>query len=292
MALSYQSEVGKIKKLLLKRAEDALHNQAAVDRQWQSLAYTSRPDFDKAVYEHNEFVELLESFGNDLFFAPADATTGLDSLYVRDSSIVCSKGIILCNMGKEARESEPQACVPAYKAMQVPILGAITGEGRVEGGDVAWLDDRTLAVAEGYRTNAQGIVQLKNLLGDCIDDLLVVPSPHWNGPGDVFHLMSTLSPIDDDLCLVYSPLLTVPFRNRLLEFGKTLVEVPAEEFDTMGCNVLAVGPRQCVMLEGNPATRERLEKAGAEVCVYKGEEISRKGRGGPTCLTRPVLREI
>ena len=292
MALSYQSEVGKIKKLLLKRAEDALDNQAAIDRQWQALAYTSRPDFDKAVNEYNEFVELLESFGIDLFFAPAEATTGLDSLYVRDSSIVCSKGIILCNMGKEARESEPEACVPVYKAMNVPILGAITGEGRVEGGDVAWLDDRTLAVADGYRTNAQGIEQLKNLLGDCIDDLLVVPSPHWNGPGDVFHLMSTLSPIDADLCLVYSPLLTVPFRNRLLELGKTLVEVPAEEFDTMGCNVLAVGPRQCVMLDRNPVTRGRLEKAGAEVYVYKGEEISRKGCGGPTCLTRPVLREI
>lgn len=163
---------------------------------------------------------------------------------------------------------------------------------------VALFDTGTLtiaidfSIAEGYRTNAEGIEQLRNLMGDCIDELLVVPSPHWKGPGDVFHLMSTLSPIDDDLCLVYSPLITVPFRNRLLDMGKTLIEVPEHEFDTMGCNVLAVGPRQCIMLEGNPVTRQRLENAGAEVHVYVGEEISLKGCGGPTCLTRPVLREV
>lgn len=292
MALTYQSETGQIKQLLLKTAQNALTSQAAIDAQWQSLAYTSRVDFNAAVSEYHEFTALLESFDIELFFAPANTGTSLDSIYMRDSSIVCSKGIILCNMGKAERETEPEACLPAYAEMQLPIIGAITGDGRVEGGDVAWLDERTLAIAEGYRTNSEGINQLKTLLGDCIDELVVAPSPHWNGPSDVFHLMSTLSPIDDDLCLVYSPLLSVPFRNRLLDLGKTLVEVPAEEFDSMGCNVLAVGPRQCVMLDGNLVTRARLEKAGAEVHVYKGEEISKKGCGGPTCLTRPTLREI
>ncbi len=290
MSLNNQNEVGKIEQLLLKDASAAMLNQAAVDRQWQALGYTALPNFERAQKEYQDFVEILESFGIDIHYAPANTITSMDSLYVRDASIVCNKGIILCNMGKPEREPEPEACVASYDNMGIPIVGAITGTGRVEGGDVAWLDNRTLAIAEGYRTNAEGIAQLKDLLGDCIDELLVVPSPHWNGPGDVFHLMSTLSPIDDDLCLVYSPLLTVPFRNRLLDMGKTLVEVPMEEFDSMGCNVLAVDRRRCLMLDGNPITRNRLEAAGAEVWVYQGEEISQKGCGGPTCLTRPVIR--
>jgi N-dimethylarginine dimethylaminohydrolase len=118
--------------------------------------------------------------------------------------------------------------------------------------------------------------------------LIEVPLPHWNGPEDVFHLMSVLSPIDEDLALVYSRLLPVPFRDRLLDLGYQLVDVPDEEFESMGCNVLALSDRRCLMLEGNSETRRRLETAGAEVYEYSGFEISRKGEGGPTCLTRPI----
>jgi len=146
-------------------------------------------------------------------------------------------------------------------------------------------------VGQGYRTNAEGIRQFRDLLADSIGDLLVVPLPHWRGPGDVFHLMSVLSPIDTDLALVYSPLLPVPFRQALIERGIDLVEVPDEEFESMGCNVLAVAPRCCIALAGNPLTRARLEAAGATVDVYEGAEISVKGAGGPTCLTRPLLRD-
>ena len=119
---------------------------------------------------------------------------------------------------------------------------------------------------------------------------VVVPLPHWKGPSDVFHLMSVISPIDVDLALVYSPLLPVPFREFLLSRGTSLVEVPEAEFDTMGCNVLTVAPRVCVMMEGNPETRMRLESSGVEVHIYRGEEISAPGEGGPTCLTRPIMR--
>ncbi len=290
MTPTCQSDVGKIKTLLLKRVEDAFVDQSFIDKQWQSLGFTSKPDFNTAVAEYQGFVEIINKFGIKIVFAPFDKSTGLDSIYVRDSSIVCSKGIILCNMGKEARAFEPAACLSTFKLLELPIVGSITGEAKVEGGDVVWLNDRTLAVAEGYRTNAQGIEQLTDLLGDCVDNLIIVPSPHWNGPDDVFHLMSTYSPIDIDLCLVYSPLLTVPFRNLLLEMGKKLIEVPSEEFQSMGCNVLTISPRQCVMLEGNPVTRRRLEEAGVEIHAYKGIEISSKGCGGPTCLTRPLVR--
>jgi len=176
------------------------------------------------------------------------------------------------------------------RGLGVPIVGRIGGAGRLEGGDVAWIDERTVAVGRGYRTNGEGIRQLRGLLGSGVDRVVPVPLPHWRGPGDVFHLMSMFSPVDRDLAVVYSPLLPVPFRDLLCQRGYRLVEVPDEEFETMGCNVLAVGPRRCVALEGNPLTRRRLEAAGAEVHVYRGREISAKGGGGPTCLTRPLFR--
>jgi N-dimethylarginine dimethylaminohydrolase len=193
-------------------------------------------------------------------------------------------------MGKPARRAEPRALEPVLREAGLPILGAIEGRGRLEGGDTVWLDPATLAVGRGYRTNDEGIEQLRTLLGDALGELVVVPLPHAKGPDDVFHLMSILSPIDDDLALVYSPLMPVPFRELLLERGFALIEVPDEEFESMGCNVLAVAPRRCVMLSGNDRTRRRLERAGVDVVVFEGEQISLKGSGGPTCLTRPLTR--
>jgi N-dimethylarginine dimethylaminohydrolase len=192
-------------------------------------------------------------------------------------------------MGKAAREREPAAQADAFRQWGIPVVGSIQAPGRLEGGDVAWLDDRTVIVGRGYRTNDEGIRQFRELLGDAVT-CVVVPLPHWRGPGDVFHLMSVLSPVDADLAVVYSPLMPVPLRELLVERGIALVEVPDEEFDTMGANVLALAPRRCVMVDGNPTTRARLEAAGAEVRVYAGREISLKGGGGPTCLTRPIRR--
>jgi N-dimethylarginine dimethylaminohydrolase len=128
------------------------------------------------------------------------------------------------------------------------------------------------------------------LLGESIDELITVPLPHWRGPADVFHLMSIISPVDSDLAVVYSPLMPVAFRESLVARGTVLVEVPDTEFDSMGTNVLAAAPRRCLMLTGNPITRERLEDTGAEVIEYQGTDISIKGGGGPTCLTRPLNR--
>jgi len=194
-------------------------------------------------------------------------------------------------MGKAQRTCEPVAMESALREAGCEILGRIEPPGRLEGGDVAWLDERTIAVGHGYRTNAEGIAQLRSLLGDSIDDSVVVPLPHWRGVNDVFHLMSILSPVDRDLAVVYSPLMPVPFRERLIERGMTLLEVPDEEFESMGANVLALAPRRCVMVKGNPITRARLEAAGATVHEYAGKEISLKGGGGPTCLTRPLSRQ-
>jgi N-dimethylarginine dimethylaminohydrolase len=290
MIAAVQSEVAVIKLLLLKHANDAFVSDSTVRRQWHDLGYTACPDFTRAVEEYDRFVRLLERFGIEIVFLPADDRVGLDSIYVRDASIVCSGGAILCNMGKAGRRSEPQVQDCALRKAGLPILGRITGDGTVEGGDVVWLDDRTVAVGRGYRTNDAGIEQLRDILDDCIDEFIVVPLPHWRGQDDVFHLMSILSPIDHDLALVYSPLLPVPFREQLLARGIELVEVADQEFETMGCNVLAVAPRKCIMLSGNAATLARLERVGAEVHQFEGVEICVKGSGGPTCLTRPIVR--
>lgn len=292
MATGTQSDVGRIERILLKHARDAFRDDALIAKQWQELNYLAPPDLVRATEEYDRLVSLFDGWGIEVLFAPVDAEVGLDSIYVRDAAVLCDRGAILCNMGKRARKSEPTALEPVLRDAGVPILGAIGGQGRLEGGDVAWLGPRTLAVGRGYRSNDEGIEQLRTLLGDAIDELIVVPLPHAKGPDDVFHLMSILSPIDLDLALVYSPLMPVPFRETLLERGIRLVEVPDEEFESMGCNVLAVAPRRCLMLEGNPRTRSRLERVDAEVHVFEGEQISAKGAGGPTCLTRPLLREF
>ena len=199
--------------------------------------------------------------------------------------IVLQQGVVLCNMGKAARAGEPAALGAYFQSLGLPVLGAISGEGHLEGGDVVWLDERTLAVGQGYRSNAEGLRQLRALLGQAVDEVIAVPLPHWTGPDDCLHLMSNLSPVDRDLAVVYSRLLPVPFRQELLARGFRLVEVPDAEYDSMACNVLAIAPRQCVMPAGNPLTQARLEAAGARVWTYPPSDISIKGSGGPTCLT-------
>ncbi len=288
MKLDPHSEVSPLTTVLLRHAREAFLSQERVDAQWKALSYTRPPQFDAALREFDSFVELLERLGVEPLFLPEDAALTLDSIYVRDPAIFSSQGIVLGRMGKPERRDEPDALARAAGELKLEIAGAIGGDGRIEGGDVVWLNSTTLAVGQGYRTNGEGLRQLRVLLQDCVEHWIEVPLPHWRGPSDVFHLMSMLSPLDDDLALVYSPLLPVPFRNQLLELGFQLVEVPDSEFESMGCNVLAVRPRQCVMLEGNPQTRRRMERAGVEVFEYQGNEISGAGCGGPTCLTRPL----
>ncbi len=288
--MSSQSEFGPIRGLAVKHAREAFQSPAVIAAQWENLNYTAAPDYQRALEQYEDFLAHLRGAGCEITELPQAEGVGMDSIYVRDAAIVCDRGLILCRMGKPQREGEPTAQEAAFRALGSEILGRIEAPGRLEGGDVAWLDERTIAVARGYRTNDSGIAQLRTLLAESVDEFLVVPLPHWRGPGDVFHLMSIVSPVDRDLAVVYSPLMPVPFREFLLERGKTLVEVPEAEFETMGANVLAVAPRRCLRVAGNPVTRDRLEAAGAEVIDYEGSEISLKGGGGPTCLTRPLAR--
>ncbi len=283
------NEYGAITRLVVKHARDAFGSPQACERQWRDLNFTAPPDLARAIDDYEVFLKLVASEGAALEFLPADPRVSLDSIYVRDASLVSPRGMILCAMGKPQRNTEPAVQAEHFAAIGLPILGAIKPPGRIEGGDVVWFDATTVAIGRGYRTNDEGIRQFQASVGDEVD-VCVVPLPHYRGPADVFHLMSIVSPVAHDLAVVYSPLMPVPFREWLLDGGLDLVEVPDEEFDTMGANVLAIAPRTCVMVEGNPVTRDRLEAAGATVKEYDGREISLKGGGGPTCLTRPVAR--
>jgi N-dimethylarginine dimethylaminohydrolase len=285
------SEVGRLTKVLVKHAREAFVSQQVIDEQWRSLNFTARPDLSRALDESERFLEILYVAGAELLFLAADNIVTIDSIYTRDASVVSPSGIIMCRMGKPARASEPMVHERTLVGSAgLPVAGRIAAPGLLEGGDVVWLDSRTVAVGQGRRTNAEGIHQLTRFLGASIDEPLVVPLPGWGGPQDVMHLMSLLSPVDTDLAVVYSRLLDASFRKTLLDRGYQLVEVPDEEFESMGTNVLALAPRVCVIVRGNPRTRTALERAGATVHEYDGREISLKGGGGPTCLTRPLSR--
>jgi N-dimethylarginine dimethylaminohydrolase len=290
MKTTHHSEYLTLKEVYIKPVQNAFVSESNIDSWWEKLNFLSKPHLEIALEEYKNFEAALLSVGSNISRFPIDTSVNMDSVYCRDAAIATDFGMIICTMGKEGRRNEPAAQKQFYIENKVPILGEISGLGTVEGGDVAWLDESTLAVGHTYRTNEEGIAQLKNLLEPKGIHVLVVELPHYKGKDDVFHLMSILSPVDKNLAVVYSPLMPITFRNDLLNRGFELIEVPEEEFESMGCNVLAISPRHCLMVAGNPITKALLEKAGCTVMDYDGTEISVKGGGGPTCLTRPMLR--
>ncbi|PKA82641.1 N-dimethylarginine dimethylaminohydrolase [Ulvibacter sp. MAR_2010_11] len=289
---THHSEFLKLESVFIKPAKNAFVSDQLLEKQWRDLNYLSQPYFRQANEEYNLFETTLKNAAVQIHHFPKDESLSIDSIYCRDAAIATDFGMILCNMGKPGRVKEPTAQKQVYLDNSIPVLGEITAPGTLEGGDVAWLDEKTLAVGHTYRTNEAGIAQLKALLEPKGIEIIVAELPHYKGKSDVFHLMSILSPVAKDLAVVYSPLMPIKFRNELLNRGFQLVEVPEAEFDSMGCNVLAIAPRKCIMVAGNPVTQKALEAAGCEVIAYEGEHISVKGGGGPTCLTRPMLRSF
>ncbi len=254
---------------------------------WEAYAWRARPDVAAAQAEHEAFCLLLEEAGAEVVVSEHDEGNP-DAIYTYDPTLVGRDGAVLLQPGKEGRRREPEATAGALEAAGVPIAARVDLPATVEGGDTVWLDEQTLLVGIGYRTNAVSPLALHDALPGV--DLVLFDLPHWNGAGEVMHLMSFISPLDDDLALVYPRIAPTRLMWLLAERGIDVVEVPDEEFDTMGANVLALGPRRALALEGNDETRRRMERAGVDVVTYRGDEISRKGDGGPTCLTRPLLR--
>jgi dimethylargininase len=255
---------------------------------WRAYGWRAEPDPARAEAEHEAFCTLLAGAGADVVVAQTPQGLNPDAVYVYDPALVSDRGSILLRPGKEGRRVEVETLAADLVEAGVPIAARLEAPAEAEGGDTLWLDERTLLVGRGYRTNDEGIRQLAAALPEV--DVLAFDLPHLRGAGEVLHLLSLISPLDDDLAVVYPPLLPVRLVELLGERGVELVEVPDEEFETMGPNVLALAPRVGVALEGNDETRRRMERAGVEVLVYRGDEISRKGDGGPTCLTRPLLR--
>src|SRR6058998_855975 len=218
------------------------------------------------------------------------ATGRADSIFVHDPAIVTDGGALILRMGKELRRGEEASMARALRTVGVPVLASLQGEATAEGGDLLWVNRDILAVGQGFRTNTDGLRQIREAMKPIGVDVESVPLPYYRGPAACLHLMSLISILDDDLAVVYSRLLPVPFRQFLQEYGYEFVEVPNEEFETMAPNVLAVAPRDCIMLEGNRTTQERLKEAGCRVRTYRGKEISLKAEGGATCLTRPIFR--
>ncbi|HEV2108682.1 MAG TPA: arginine deiminase family protein [Thermomicrobiales bacterium] len=262
----------------------------ATDTDGQRFDYPRSVDHRLAVEEHAAFVRTLADHGVEVTVEDSDPVGMLDAIFSYDPSIMTDRGAILLRMGKPMREAETALHARSYERLGIPIAGRIEAPGTVEGGDTLWLDERTLAVGRGYRTNDEGIAQLTSLLGEQDVEVMPVALPHWHGPGECLHLMSLISPVAPNLAAIYPPLLPVSFIELLQSLDWRLIEVPDEEFESLGCNVLALTPDTCLMIEGNPITRERLEAAGRRVSTYRGDEISRNRAGGPTCLTRPLLR--
>ncbi len=279
-----------IRKVLIKDPKSAYKNQANIDTQYNELNYFGKPDFEISLKDYDSFKSILHNNGIEIHCLPSDDITSLDSIYTHDPCLVSNSGVILCSMGKDLRKKEPEMISNYFESLGIPIIGRISSPGKLEGGDIVWIDNRTVAVGVGYRSNFEGIMQLKQILSDDIDEIIPVHLPHWTGPADCLHLMSNVSPIDENLFLVYSKLLPVSFREYLLSRKIKLIEVPDEEYESMGCNVLAIAPRKVIMIEGNNITKKILEDEGVEIFTYPGLEISNKGAGGPTCLTRPFLR--
>lgn len=290
MNTTCHSEYLKLVSVFIKPVENAFISNNKLEREWEALNYLSLPNFKNARNEYKRFENILKRHATKIEYFPLNELLSIDSVYCRDASIATDFGMIICNMGKAGRVLESKTHEQYFKDKKIHILGKIETPGTVEGGDVAWLDKTTLAVGLTYRTNIEGISQLKSLLDPKGISVIVAELPHYKGEQDVFHLMSILSPIDKNLAVVYSPLMPIKFRNELLHRGFDFIEVPDEEFESMGCNVLALSPRHCLMVEGNSITKKRLEAAGCIVETYKGNDISLKGGGGPTCLTRPLLR--
>jgi N-dimethylarginine dimethylaminohydrolase len=283
--------VGALERVLVCSPQVAGWGEDARVSAWQSLGYRHRPLPGDAAAQHGALVKTLEESGAEVMFLPGDGALTLDAVYTHDASFPTNHGMVLMNPGKSARRGEANVHERVFRALGIPILGAIEPPGVMEGGDLVWLDEETVLAGEGYRTNAEGIAQLGRMLEPQGVRVLDAPLPHGAGPTECLHLMSLLSMLDHRVALVDLSWLAVRTVRELVARDLELVPIADGERDTMACNVLALGDRRLLAIEANTATNERLRERGFDVRTFPASEISGNGSGGPTCLTRPILRE-
>jgi N-dimethylarginine dimethylaminohydrolase len=246
------------------------------------------------VEQFNEFARLLSSSGVEIIWLPEVEDGLADSVFTYDPSFMLPSGVVLLQPGKEIRRGEVDLHRRFYSSLGIPILGNIKLPGTVEGGDCFWLDSTTIAVGRGSRSNSAGIAQFTELLHPLGIEVVSFDLPAYEDPEACLHLLSVISPVDEDLAIIYAPLLPDGLRDLMTEYGYQLLEVPEEEFETsngLSLNVLATAPRQVIGIGGFPLTAELLRNAGCDVQVFSGDELCIPCEGGPTCLTRPLRRE-
>jgi dimethylargininase len=276
------NSTGTLRRVLLRppRAEELVH--------WRELGWRAEPDPVAIAEEHAHLRELLAKNGAEVVIADEPVPGDPDAIYAYDPVLLGPAGAILLRICKGPRIPEATVLEPFLTRAGIPIVARVEAPATADGGDMFWLDEETLLVGRGYRTNDAGIATIREALPD--REVVVFDLPHLRGRGEVLHLMSLVSPLDDDLVVAYLPLLPVRLVELFEARGIEIVEVPDDEFESMGANVLALGPRAALALERNVETRGRLEHAGVTVLTYEGTELS-KGDGGPTCLTQPLLRD-
>ncbi len=257
---------------------------------WRELGFLHAPDFAVAQEQHEELCKQLESAGAEVIQLPASSGLTLDAVYTHDASLITDFGLIVMNLGKRSRAPEGLHHRTLCESLGIEILGEIAAPGTSEAGDIVWLDSRTLLVGNGYRTNADGISQLRNLLGPKGIEVVSASLPYGTGPSACLHLMSLVSLLDEETAIVDLPWLSVESVELLKTRGFRLIEIDYSERESLACNVLALGGKRLLALEENSKTNQKLRDAGFDVRTFQGSELCINGGGGPTCLTRPLLR--
>ena len=285
-----QSMVAPLERVLLMSPEAVGWGDAARGGSWRGLGYARPPAADAARREHAALQATLSEAGAELVALPGSADLSLDAVYTHDASLATEHGIVVLRMGKPARSAEPERHAAFYRSTGIPILGEIHEPGTAEGGDLVWLDRKTLLAGRGYRTNAGGIAQLGALLGLLGVEVVPAPLPHADGPEACLHLMSIMSMLDDDCALVDAARMAVETMELLRARGLRLIPIEPAERPTLACNVLALGNKRLLAYEENPVTIGRLRAEGFDVRAIPGSELGGNGGGGPTCLTRPLRR--
>jgi N-dimethylarginine dimethylaminohydrolase len=287
-----QTMVGALRRVLVCAPKDAGWARPECIAKWKQLGYGHQPSFALAQEQHDALRRQLEAAGAEVIALPAGNGFTLDAVYAHDPSLMTDWGAICMRMGKAERNGERAAHAAMYRALGIPVLGEMAAPGMAEAGDMVWLDEKTLLVGRGYRTNAAGIEQLCGLLGPKGVQVIVAPLPHGGGPAVCLHLMSLMSMLDERTVLVDLEWLAVESVELLRERGFRFVEIDASERATLACNVLSLGEGRLLALAENAKTNARLRAAGFDVRTFPGSEVAINGGGGPTCLTRPILREI
>ena len=282
--------VAPLKRVMVCSPRTAGWNQPDRATHWRALGFHHAPDFDKAQSQHDTLCDELKSAGAELLEMPPAPDLSLDAVYTHDASFPTDSGLITMRPGKPNRVAEgphhASFCVP----LDIPTLAAITAPGTTEAGDILWLDSKTLLIGHGYRTNAAGIQQIRALLAPHGVEILSAPLPYGPGPSACLHLMSLISLLDEQTALVDLPWLAVETVELLNSRGFKFIEICPSERDTLACNVLALGNNRLLAIEENYQTNARLRQAGFDVLTFPGSELCVNGSGGPTCLTRPLLR--